>query len=126
VRAAWHELVQALLKRPAVKVTVVAPATSEAIMRWHAEGKLVWHQREFSPEDLTSQFMVYAATDNRELNALVYQLANCEQRVANAVDDLRAVKDKAASAVAESCMVSRRDMFMAGLLADIPEAGPSI
>jgi hypothetical protein len=45
---------------------------------------------------------------------------------AAAVDDLMAVKDKAASAVAESCMVSRRDMFMAGLLADIPEQGAPI
>src|SRR5712671_5565003 len=43
-----------------------------------------------------------------------------------AAADLMAVKDKAASAVAESCMVSRRDMFMAGLLADIPERGAPI
>src|SRR6266566_5113941 len=43
-----------------------------------------------------------------------------------ALEDLRVVKDKAASAVAESCMVSRRDMFMAGLLADIPEQGAPI
>src|SRR5882672_7471240 len=42
---------------------------------------------------------------------------------AAALEDLMAVKDNAASAVAESCMVSRRDMFMAGLLADIPELG---
>src|SRR5258706_6574760 len=40
---------------------------------------------------------------------------------AAAVDGLMAVKDNAASAVAESCMVSRRDMFMAGLLTQIPD-----
>src|SRR3977135_4308278 len=40
---------------------------------------------------------------------------------AAALEDLTAAKDKAASAVAESGMVSRRDMFMAGLLADIPK-----
>jgi hypothetical protein len=45
---------------------------------------------------------------------------------AAAVEVRMAVKDNAASAVAESCMVSRRDMFMAGLLADIPERGASI
>jgi uroporphyrin-III C-methyltransferase/precorrin-2 dehydrogenase/sirohydrochlorin ferrochelatase len=69
-------------------VTVIAPEVSEAITRWHGEGKLTWHQREFEPEDLAAQVMVYAATDNRELNAFVYQLADREHKVANAVDDL--------------------------------------
>lgn len=69
-------------------VTVVAPEASEAIARWQAEGKLTWQRRAFEPSDLAAQFMVYAATDDRELNAFVYQLADHEQRVANAVDDL--------------------------------------
>ena len=70
------------------RVTVIAPQVSPKVAQWHADGKLVWHVREFVVEDLDDQFMVIAATDNKALNAFVYQLANRQQRVANAVDDL--------------------------------------
>ena len=69
-------------------VTVVSPDASAAIAQWHAEGKLVWHARAFEPDDIEPAFMVIAATDDRALNAQVYQLANGQQRIANAVDDL--------------------------------------
>ena len=70
------------------RVTVVAPEVSEAITLWHAEGRLIWHTREFVESDIADQFIVIAATDDKTLNARVYQLANAQQRVANAVDDL--------------------------------------
>ena len=70
------------------RVTVVAPEVSEAIAHWHDEHKLVWHAREFAESDIANQFIVIAATDDKALNAQVYQLANAQQRVANAVDDL--------------------------------------
>ena len=49
---------------------------------------IVWHQREFVEEDLDGQFLVYAATDDREVNARIYRHADQANRVANAVDDL--------------------------------------
>ncbi len=70
------------------RVCVVAPEVSAAIQRWHAEGALVWHARAFVDSDIDGQFMVIGATDDKALNARVYQLANAQQRVANAVDDL--------------------------------------
>lgn len=70
------------------RVTVVAPTVSPSVSQWHSDGRLVWHAREFGVEDLDDQFMVIAATDNKALNAFVYQLANRQHRVANAVDDL--------------------------------------
>jgi uroporphyrin-III C-methyltransferase/precorrin-2 dehydrogenase/sirohydrochlorin ferrochelatase len=70
------------------RVTVVAREASDAIARWHAEGAITWHHRAFVPEDIAPAFMVIAATDDGELNARVYQLANAQQRIANAVDDL--------------------------------------
>lgn len=70
------------------RVTVIAPEVSPKVLQWHTAGRLVWHTREFVVEDLDDQFMVIAATDNKALNAFVYQLANRQQRVANAVDDL--------------------------------------
>ena len=70
------------------RVTVIAPQVSADIAQWQASGQLTWHAREFVVEDLEDQFIVIAATDNKSLNAFVYQLANRQQRVANAVDDL--------------------------------------
>jgi len=69
-------------------VTVVAPEASNAIARWHGEGKIIWHTRAFEPSDIEPAFVVIAATDDDALNARVYQLANAKQRIANAVDDL--------------------------------------
>ncbi len=69
-------------------VTVVALEASDAIARWHAEGKITWHCRAFVPEDIAPAFLVIAATDDGQLNAQVYQMANARQRIANAVDDL--------------------------------------
>jgi siroheme synthase-like protein len=69
-------------------VRVVAPEVSAAIRQWHAEGALIWHARMFEDADIDGQFMVIGATDDKALNARVYRLANAQQRVANAVDDL--------------------------------------
>lgn len=70
-------------------VTVIAPEASDAIARWQDEGRIMWQRRQFQNEDITPAFMVIAATDDGVLNARVYQLANAQQRIANAVDDLK-------------------------------------
>jgi siroheme synthase-like protein len=70
------------------RVTVVAPGVSEAIARLATAQTIVWHARAFEDGDIDGQFMVIGATDDKALNAHVYQLANAQQRVANAVDDL--------------------------------------
>lgn len=69
-------------------VTVVAPEVSDAIVDWAEARGVTWHRREFLEDDLAGQFLVYAATDDRDLNARIYRLANQQNRVANAVDDL--------------------------------------
>jgi siroheme synthase-like protein len=70
------------------RVTVVAPEVDPQISQWHAAGKLTWRAREFLPGDIDGQFLVIAATDDGELNASIYRLADRQLRVANAVDDL--------------------------------------
>jgi uroporphyrin-III C-methyltransferase/precorrin-2 dehydrogenase/sirohydrochlorin ferrochelatase len=70
------------------RVTVVALEASDAIARWHEQGVIEWHRRAFVSEDIAPAFMVIAATADGALNAQVYQLANMQQRIANAVDDL--------------------------------------
>lgn len=70
------------------RVTVVAPEAGDGIEGWHADGTIEWQRRDFAPHDLDGQFLVYAATDDRDLNARIYDLADEAQQVANAVDDL--------------------------------------
>ena len=79
--------VRGLIEAGAI-VSVVAPEVSDAIVDWAAERGVTWHRREFVEDDLAGQFLVYAATDDRDLNARIYRLANQQDRVANAVDDL--------------------------------------
>jgi uroporphyrin-III C-methyltransferase/precorrin-2 dehydrogenase/sirohydrochlorin ferrochelatase len=69
------------------RVTVVAPEVDARIAQWQAEGKCVWHAREFATDDIGTAFLVIAATDDRALNARVYRLADGQSRLANAVDD---------------------------------------
>lgn len=69
-------------------VTVVAPEAGDDIAAWHEARVVVWHRRTFEIGDLDGQFLVYAATDDGDVNARIYRLADQANRVANAVDDL--------------------------------------
>ena len=70
------------------RVTVVAPNVTAQIEQWHAAAAIEWHARTFAADDLDDQFLVYAATDDADVNARIYALADATGRVANAVDDL--------------------------------------
>ncbi|MCX6017286.1 MAG: bifunctional precorrin-2 dehydrogenase/sirohydrochlorin ferrochelatase [Chloroflexi bacterium] len=70
------------------QVTVVAPEVSAAIQSRSEAGELHWFARTFNDADIEDMFIVIGATDDKALNARVYQLASAQQRVANAVDDL--------------------------------------
>lgn len=69
-------------------VTVIAPEVGDDVAGWAASGILTWHRREFVDDDVDGQFLVYGATDDRDVNARVYRLADRANQVANAVDDL--------------------------------------
>ena len=69
-------------------VTVVAPEVSADVAAWAASRVVTWQARAFADADLDGQFLVYAATDDRDVNARIYRLADQANRVANAVDDL--------------------------------------
>ncbi|OIN09631.1 siroheme synthase CysG [Oceanisphaera psychrotolerans] len=76
--------VRVLLARGA-RVTVVAPELSPELQRLQAE--FVWQNDVFSESYLDDQFLVVAATDNTEVNARVYQLANLRGLLVNKADD---------------------------------------
>ncbi|BCO11804.1 uroporphyrinogen-III C-methyltransferase [Aeromonas hydrophila] len=76
-----------LLLDAGAQLTVVAPELDPELAELAANGSIEWLAGEFAPQQLTGKWLVVAATDRREVNALVYQSANQAQIFANVVDD---------------------------------------
>ena len=67
-------------------VTVVAPDATPVIRKLADDGKLVWRQREFNPNDLNGVALVVAAVP-REVARAVYEEAQIRNVLVNSVDD---------------------------------------
>ncbi|MCF5914119.1 siroheme synthase CysG [Aeromonas veronii] len=76
-----------LLLDAGAHLTVVAPKLDPELAELAANGSIEWLAGEFMPEQLAGKWLVVAATDRREVNALVYQSANQARIFANVVDD---------------------------------------
>ncbi|WP_219598021.1 siroheme synthase CysG [Aeromonas salmonicida] len=76
-----------LLLDAGARLTVVSPALDPELAALATSGTIDWLAVEFEPVHLTGKWLVVAATDRREVNALVYQSANQAGIFANVVDD---------------------------------------
>ena len=76
-----------LLLDAGAHLTVVAPELDPELTELAANGSIEWLAGEFASEQLAGKWLVVAATDRREVNALVYQSANMARIFANVVDD---------------------------------------
>ncbi|WDO02025.1 siroheme synthase CysG [Aeromonas allosaccharophila] len=76
-----------LLLDAGAQLTVVAPKLDPELAELAASGSIEWLAGEFASEQLAGKWLVVAATDRREVNALVYQSANQARIFANVVDD---------------------------------------
>ncbi|MDU7767788.1 MAG: siroheme synthase CysG, partial [Serratia marcescens] len=76
-----------LLLDAGAALTVNALAFSPQFHHWAEEGLLTLAEGEFSPALLAEKWLVIAATDRLEVNALVYQCANQQRVFCNVVDD---------------------------------------
>ncbi|MDU1144708.1 siroheme synthase CysG [Aeromonas rivipollensis] len=76
-----------LLLDAGAQLTVVAPELDPELAELAANGSIEWLAGEFAPAHLAGKWLVVAATDRREVNALVYQSANQARIFANLVDD---------------------------------------
>ncbi|HGE8267936.1 TPA: siroheme synthase CysG [Aeromonas hydrophila] len=76
-----------LLLDAGAQLTVVAPELGPELAELAANGSIEWLAGEFAPAQLAGKWLVVAATDRREVNALVYQSANQARIFANVVDD---------------------------------------
>ena len=68
-------------------VTVIAPNARERILAMAEAGEIHYHPREYTPGDLTGNFLVVAATDNPAVNRAVFAEAEQNNILCNAVDD---------------------------------------
>jgi len=62
-------------------ISVVSPEATAAIKGWSLEGRIVWKQKSFSAEDLQDAFMIFAATDVKEINQSIKAMAGQHQLV---------------------------------------------
>ncbi|WP_041209778.1 siroheme synthase CysG [Aeromonas jandaei] len=76
-----------LLLDAGAQLTVVAPELDPELAELAANGSIEWLAGEFASQQLAGKWLVVAATDRREVNALVYQSANRARIFANVVDD---------------------------------------
>lgn len=76
-----------LLLDAGARLTVVSPELDPELAELATNGTIEWLAGEFEPSQLTGKWLVVAATDRREVNALVYQSANQAGIFANVVDD---------------------------------------
>ena len=68
-------------------ITVIAPELAPALQAMHTAGQVTWHARRFEPEDVAGARLVFAATDDREVNAAVAEAARRAGALCNVADD---------------------------------------
>ncbi len=78
--------IQSLLDAGA-KVRVVAPHGTSRVVEWAQNGLVEWEVREFKPSDLEDAFLVIAATNSTQTNAIIHNKALQRNILCNSVDD---------------------------------------
>ena len=75
------------LLRCGARVVIISPEVDPAILNMVNLGKVEWHARHYREGDLRGAFLVFAATDNREVQQLVAAEAKKHRILFNSVDD---------------------------------------
>ncbi len=79
----------ALLTRAQTKITIVAPEIFTELQHKVDDGIISWQQKSFVPEDLQGYQLVFAATDDRKVNAEIAMLCREQSILVNAADDTK-------------------------------------
>ncbi len=69
-----RQKVQALLPTKAM-ITVVSPEVVDSLQHYIAEGKVTWKQKQFEPVDLDDAVLIFAVTNETEVNDAVEEAA---------------------------------------------------
>ncbi|MGO4349578.1 bifunctional precorrin-2 dehydrogenase/sirohydrochlorin ferrochelatase [Paenibacillus sp. MCAF9] len=78
---------QGLLAAGADEIWVISPSLTPQIVCLASEGKIRWFQREYNDGDLAGASLVFAATNDKRLNAEIAAAADRLRILVNAVDN---------------------------------------
>src|SRR3954454_5035175 len=67
------------------RVVLIAPEAEPELQKLAREGSIEWIQREYEPGDLEATFMVFAATNDTDVNIAVYNDAEARSMLVNVV-----------------------------------------
>lgn len=68
------------------EVVVISPDATDEIQRLSHEGRIIWKQKTFSASDIANAFLIFAATNSREINQSIQESAGTRQLVTIADD----------------------------------------
>ncbi len=68
------------------RVRLVSPQATATLAGWAQEGRIAWERRPYRPGDLAGVGLVFAATDDREVNRAVAQEARARGLLVNVAD----------------------------------------
>lgn len=78
--------VENLLEYP-VQIDLISPEATARLQKWAKDNRVNWIARGFQPLDIREAFLVFAATDDQQVNREVARLCQKEGILVNAVDD---------------------------------------
>jgi precorrin-2 dehydrogenase / sirohydrochlorin ferrochelatase len=78
-----------MLLRFGASVRVVSPAATRTLVKWNEEGKIVMRVGEYDEEDLRGTALVFAATDQEDVNVRIKKDAGSRNIPVNVVDNPR-------------------------------------
>lgn len=70
-------------------VTVISPDASDTLRRWAEDGVIAWHERGYREGDLKGAFLVIVSETNPEATAPIWEEAQKENVLINAMDDVQ-------------------------------------
>ncbi|MFB3171056.1 NAD(P)-binding protein [Neobacillus sp. 179-C4.2 HS] len=68
-------------------ITVISPNATDELIKLASSGKIEWHEKSFSKEDVEDAFLIFAATNDNELNQSI-KMAASDQQLVTIADDL--------------------------------------
>lgn len=69
-------------------VVVISPDLTEPLQRWAEAGRLSWVERDYRPGDLRGAFLVIVSETNPARTAPIWEEAQAERVLINAMDDV--------------------------------------
>jgi precorrin-2 dehydrogenase / sirohydrochlorin ferrochelatase len=67
-------------------ITVISPQTTDELKRLASSGRIVWLEKSFTKEDIEGAFLIFAATNDTELNQYI-KMAASDQQLVTIADD---------------------------------------